>query len=190
MNDEKILTLCRAFPGLYLRGIPEDECEQRSKSTFLNGPAKLVMGRAVDGNPLMISMQWGFEVGDGWFDLIHSLSSDITALAQQYGLHPYVTQVKEKFGGMRFHLQFREEVVVKRIKECGIDPETGKWENGESEYRPGWQEIRARVREATEASMKICEKCGAPGILIREGWHHVHCRKCEEALRTEKGGRL
>ena len=51
------------------------------------------------GKPLTESlMGFGFEVGDGWFELLKELSEKI---------EPYeveAVQVKEKFGGLRFYL--------------------------------------------------------------------------------------
>ncbi len=44
-------------------------------------------------------MCWGFECNDTWFDLIYQLSKDLSAL----DVIPEATQVKEKFGGLRFY---------------------------------------------------------------------------------------
>lgn len=45
-------------------------------------------------------MGFGFECGDGWFDLIYQLSQNIV------NIDPTVeaVQVKEKFGGLRFYI--------------------------------------------------------------------------------------
>lgn len=43
---------------------------------------------------------WGFECGDGWFDLIWSLCVDLETLV---GDNFVVQQVKEKFGTLRFY---------------------------------------------------------------------------------------
>jgi len=186
MNYENTLALCRDFPSLYVKEATKEECERRSQCEFLSEASRKVMGLSVNGEPLMLAMQWGFECGDGWFDLIHRLSVDIAEHAQTYGLHPYASQVKEKFGSLRFHMQFREKVATV-IQECGIDPQTGRWANGEVEYLPGVKEIRALLRHAEEASASICEGCGAPGSLITDGWHHVHCAQCEAEYRRKRG---
>lgn len=47
-------------------------------------------------------MAFGFEVGDGWFDLIYKLCEDIAAANPNDDFE--VFQVKEKFGGLRFYL--------------------------------------------------------------------------------------
>ena len=50
-------------------------------------------------------MGFGFECGNGWFDLVYNLCSDIKK--SYNGVIPdsfYVVQVKEKFGGLRFYV--------------------------------------------------------------------------------------
>lgn len=55
-------------------------------------------------------MQRGFECGDGWYDLIYTLSRDIEAVASEIALKPdsaewpMCRQVKEKFGTLRFYV--------------------------------------------------------------------------------------
>ena len=45
-------------------------------------------------------MLFGFEVGDGWFDIIYGLSSELY-LSDPLAM---AMQVKEKFGGLRFYV--------------------------------------------------------------------------------------
>lgn len=45
------------------------------------------------------SMCWGFECGDGWFDIINNLSKKIVEIDPDVR----AVQVKEKFGGLRFY---------------------------------------------------------------------------------------
>jgi hypothetical protein len=69
----------------------------------------------------------------------------------EYGsLHPKASQIKEKFGGLRFYMT------------CGTD------------------EIFDLVEEAEELSYKICEECGKPGKERDGGWIHTHCDDCHE----------
>ena len=48
-------------------------------------------------------MCWGFEHGDGWFDLIWMLSLALEDEAKASGTVIEAVQVKEKFGGLRFY---------------------------------------------------------------------------------------
>jgi hypothetical protein len=108
------------------------------------------------------SMHWGFQCDDGWFDLIWNLSHAIEEAARQEGLEPQndawpeATQVKQKFGTLRFHLQ---------------------------NYHEG---IRALIREAGAAAGKICEVCGASSssVVNSRRWVKTLCRDhAEEFLR-------
>lgn len=121
-------------------------------------------------------MAWGLAVGMGWFGLIERLSRQIEEVAARHGLReedwPYVVQVKEKFGQLRF------SVHVPGLALDENDPPTQAML-----CRAAREEI-IEVKQATEAeSLSVCERCGAPGALIREGWWHVHCDHCEGLLK-------
>lgn len=81
------------------------------------------------------------ECGNGWYNLLYDLSEEVENILQN--LDPslcethYVSQVKEKMGGLRFYVH-------------GSDfPE----------------ELREFISEAETKSFKICELCGEPGKL-------------------------
>lgn len=94
------------------------------------------------------SMQYGFECGDGWFDLIYKLSQDVEAVARQSGLSPdspewpLCRQVKEKLGSLRFVVLATDKnhAMYERISELRI--------------------------AALNQSGKTCEYCGNPGELV------------------------
>ena len=58
---------------------------------------------------------WGFECGDGWYDLIDHLSSAITTYSNPVSefnvFNVVVSQVKEKFGALRFYADNTDRVV-------------------------------------------------------------------------------
>ena len=64
--------------------------------------------------------------------------------------HPKASQVKEKFGGLRFYMT------------CGTD------------------EIYNLIEEAEALSYKTCEVCGKPGEERPSGWIHTLCDYCHE----------
>lgn len=151
------------------------------------------------------AMCWGFECGDGWFDLIWNLSSNleplIAAFIQQnpdlmcgncgcprgkhlgsatknpgrclgirvdptseevppgnyrvcgcdayISSHPRASQVKEKFGGLRFYM-------------TGVT-----------------DEINNLIEAAEELSLQTCEQCGQPGSNSAvNGWYRTTCESC------------
>lgn len=86
-------------------------------------------------------------VGPGWKGILESLVKDLLAM----GWSGEVSQVKEKFGGLRFY--------------C------------ESDGAPG---IYERIQEAEDESFKTCEGCGAPGRPRDLSWIKTLCDKCAE----------
>jgi hypothetical protein len=48
-------------------------------------------------------MCWGFDVDDGWFDILWMLSLALEDESKQTGAKIEAVQVKEKFGGLRFY---------------------------------------------------------------------------------------
>jgi len=93
---------------------------------------------------------WGFECGDGWMHLIHRLSQAISTHIESVGLDIVATQVKEKFGTLRFYVDGGDEEVFRLID------------------------------AAEEESATICELCGAPGTLSTNGWFSTRCSSCRQ----------
>lgn len=102
-------------------------------------------------------MAWGLSIGDGWMPLMAGLSAEIERILIAHkvpeGLWPAFEQVKEKFGELRIYLSWPEEM-----------------QGAEARELPVRREIRQAANTAVELSRTICEKCGAPGKLIQEGW--------------------
>ena len=100
-------------------------------------------------------MCWGFP-GDGWFDLIYKLSEKleklILDLPEAERKSCCASQVKEKFGTLRFYMDGATD------------------------------EMYDLVGKAENESGKICEDCGKPGnICVRGGWWATRCPECAEA---------
>lgn len=92
------------------------------------------------------ALPWGFECGDGWYDLIHGLCQSIMTHCEQTGDRvPVAEQVKEKYGGLRFYVD---------------------------DASPAVQKI---IDHYERFSYGICEVCGEPGTLRDEGWLTVRC---------------
>ena len=139
------------------------------------------------------AMCWGFECGDGWYNLIdvlcgllyndyrlaktkyentkewfedtgHMPWKDGRAITpeeveelrlkmiEQEQLVPVASQVKEKFGGLRFYVDGANE------------------------------EHHNFIWFAENMSYRTCEKCGNPGKLYTNGWHTTLCEKHAEEL--------
>lgn len=100
-----------------------------------------------------------FTCGDGWFDLLDKLCKQITKAVEAGAPPAYATQVKEKFGTLRFY------------------------------YFGGNEEIEKLVKAAVEASAATCEECGAApaGMSALGGFYRTRCPSCYSALRKEFG---
>ena len=59
-------------------------------------------------------MACGFECGDGWYDLLHKLISDIIETDPPKDFELF--QVKEKFGGLRFYTRGSTDVIEQLIE--------------------------------------------------------------------------
>lgn len=104
-------------------------------------------------------MCWGFEHGDGWYQILDSLCANIQShidwqnenFAKGYPHYekpvPQVVavQVKEKFGGLRFY------------------------------YEGGDDVIDGMVRMAESWAINSCEECGIPGTQNSRGWIKTLC---------------
>jgi hypothetical protein len=105
--------------------------------------------------PKMFSQPYGgFCVDKGWWPIIESLCANIQGHTdwwnKNHEKHPVVeqvvvTQIKEKFGGLRFY------------------------------YDGGDETIRGMVRMAEAWADKSCEECGAPGTSGGKGWIKTLC---------------
>jgi len=98
--------------------------------------------------PQMFSADWwGFECNDGWFNIINMLCRNIQSHLNWKQEIPQVvvTQVKEKFGSLRFYY------------------------DGGDEYVSGLVSMAEAISEVT------CEACGEPGEARQVGWHKVLC---------------
>ena len=109
------------------------------------------------GDPKETLMCWGFECGDGWFNIINQLCANIQHQVdwaqeqkEKYGRgegcsQVVAVQIKEKFGTLRFYT------------------------NG------GNDQIYGMIRMAESMSAVTCEECGAPGTTRGRGWIYTAC---------------
>lgn len=99
----------------------------------------------------IIPIQFGFEIGDGWYWLLSNLMDEIHSYCKLNNIkYPDISQIKEKFGGLRF------------------------------EYYGGDNLIDGMVHLAERLSYKICEECGTTENVTTEGtgWILTLCKKC------------
>jgi hypothetical protein len=100
-------------------------------------------------------MCWGFECGDGWYSIIEEAAAKLELLIVEWSkatleneYHPRASQIKEKFGTLRFYLS------------------------------SGTDEMYEVVEIAERKSAFVCEECGKKGKLRGKGWLYTRCAKC------------
>jgi len=114
-----------------------------------------------------------FDHDDGWFNIIWELSEKIENILNKYYsinkqaldlLVDYsifnVTQVKEKFGTLRFYYNIRSDI-------SEID-----------------NEIMKVINEAEIKSSITCEICSQPGTQTKNRWVKTLCKNCEEGSKN------
>jgi len=139
----------------------------------------------------------GTGCGPGWWPMLKKLSTDIERIIEKHikdneievtkyqkeGADPpwpYVVQIKEKFGGLRFYVS----TAGMRIDIMG----SGKihsFKDKEDEKDP-WHEVGQLIAEAEAKSCEICENCGKPGNRYSRkklGWIKTLCDDCPEVKR-------
>lgn len=96
-------------------------------------------------------MCWGFECGDGWFNILDQLMGDIQHYINWKNVNGEVVrqvtldQVKEKYGTLRFY------------------------------YSGGDHYVAGMVTMAESMSGVTCETCGSPGTRTDGGWIRTLC---------------
>ena len=110
---------------------------------------KMMVNR--DKSMMETCMCWGFECGDGWFNILDQLMGSIQHhidwknKKEEVVAQVTLDQVKEKFGTLRFY------------------------------YSGGDDYIDGLVTMAESMSGVTCEECGLPGTQTQGGWIKTAC---------------
>lgn len=159
-------------------------------------------------SPQETCMHWGFEVGDGWYQLIDVLCEALTYTfttsvevdeedGKRLGIEPYkdakgevfyffsveppqviADQVKEKFGTLRFYYHLEYSEDNTSLVATKKYPQLVEINKRYSDY------IDGIVHFAETASGRTCEVTGAEGSMhVRDGWYKT---LNENVVKTEK----
>jgi hypothetical protein len=152
-------------------------------------------------------MCWGFECGDGWFNILNQLMSNIQhhidwkekqrkwaidynematqAKAGNFDLFEETMKAlpndeyKEKRLGEIVAGDFR--AVPESIPQVTLDQVKEKFGTLRFYYSGGDDVIDGMVRMAESMTGVTCESCGNIGESRGGGWIHTYCTPCEEA---------
>jgi hypothetical protein len=144
-------------------------------------------------------MCWGIECGDGWYDILDALCDELENIHQNYGLITKATQVKEKFGTLRFYTRchYDDEMVEEREDgqfyqvayrnegKCVPYEQSRKMEEGPDCI------ARGAINMAERMSAITCEICGSSHAKLRGGgWLVTWCDKCYDADRADQAEKV
>ena len=152
-------------------------------------------------------MCWGFECGDGWFNILNQLMSQIQhhidwKEKQRAGAIKYNEMAAQAKAG-NFDLfeetlkalpndEYKEkrlaEIVAgdfrpvpESIPQVTLDQVKEKFGTLRFYYQGGDDYISGMVSLAESMTAVTCENCGNPGSCRGGGWVHTYCTPCEEA---------
>jgi hypothetical protein len=152
-------------------------------------------------------MCWGFDCGDGWFNILDQLMGNIQhhidwKIKQRDGAIKYNDMAAQAKAG-NFDLfeetmkalpndEYKEkrlgEIVVgdfrevpNTIPQVTLDQVKEKFGTLRFYYSGGDDYISGMVSLAESMSGVTCEGCGNPGESRGGGWIHTYCTPCEEA---------
>ena len=128
--------------------------EENTKKLFETYP-KLYAQK--DLSPQKSLMCYGFP-GNGWFELINTLSSDLQSVCDKHGIQIEAVQVKSKWGGMRYYYG------VKDLENIEVDDAFLK-------------EINQLIKAAESKSFDICQSCA--NIKDEENKNQSYCQTCK-----------
>lgn len=97
----------------------------------------------------------GMYIPVGWLLLVKELSDKIVELENIHNCKIGVDQVKEKFGGLRYHIHFKTKDAPKETIDIFYN----------------------LINEYETKSSGTCMTCGEPGKVISKGWISVKCEK-------------
>lgn len=98
---------------------------------------------------------FGFECGDGWFDLLAECIENIKKVCEKNNLHIQAHQVKEKYGSLRFYLSQVTD------------------------------ELDKIIDFAEKKSCVTCEVCGKLGKIRKLSWIQVLCEECLQKIEAK-----
>lgn len=128
------------------------------------------------------AMCWGFECGDGWYNIIDTLCSHLTSDYRQ--AKSRYDDIKDKLGQPNWRKDIITQEVIDEAK-AKMDEEASKVPVA-VQVKEKFGGLRFYVQAATDKhynyisfaesmSYKTCEECGAPGKTYTDGWHMTLC---------------
>lgn len=131
-------------------------------------------------NNYISDLYHGLSCGDGWYNLVHDLCTEIMEAYKEAGreIDIEIYQIKEKFGTLRFYYGFKSQprriqgfdfIGIQGVGGVRITPRENGFE----------KKISDIVRKYEKMSAEVCEICGKPGRLRKDlNWIRTCCDGC------------
>ena len=133
------------------------------------------------------AMCWGFECGDGWYNIIDTLCGLMTSeYRQRKENYEFAKECLEERAG-KFPWGGDKEVTAEEVEEKRLAMEKACQQIPVAvQVKEKFGGLRFYVQAATEKhynyitfaesmSYRTCEICGAPGKRYTDGWHQTLC---------------
>lgn len=101
------------------------------------------------GNSQYTCMSYGISCDDGWYDLLYNLCEELQEWSDANRRQIIATQIKEKFGGLRFYIKVDGELSVSD---------------------EGWSHIQSIISKYEDLSLETCELTGGKGEMCKRGF--------------------
>ena len=130
-----------------------------------------------------------FGVGDGWYKLLKSLIIKIRENDKKHNHITKVTQIKEKFAGLRFYvngtsnenwdlIHFAESKSYTICEGCGSQSNIGTWNNG-------WMLTMCKKDAEIEFKKRQDEGRFKDGVTFNDVWKPIERKKVIETPKTK-----
>lgn len=165
------------------------------------------------GDMRSTAMCWGFECGDGWYDILKECADKLEPLcraiyereaAKEKSWYKYVrlpgqwaTRLPWRWLGTRlFVLMYKiVDIIQPNVygnalyyfggPPCRAIQVKEKFGSLRFYMTSSTDEMEAAIEEAVEKSAVTCEECGKPGKILWGGWFYCRCRDCFQRLADE-----
>ena len=125
-------------------------------------------------------MCWGFDCGDGWYNILNQLMGNIQ--------HHIDWKEKQRNWNTEWNKEHPDEprVIPESIPQVTLDQVKEKFGTLRFYYTGGDDVIDGMVRMAESMSGVTCEECGNVGERKGGGWVHTYCEPCETKREIER----
>lgn len=127
-------------------------------------------------------MCWGFEVGDGWFNILNGLSSAIQChinhrTRERWRIRKEIRKYAAMSAEAKLKNEWMDKVMPPRVYQVVATQVKEKFGSLRFYYSGGDEAIHNFVFTAECMTYVTCEECGAPGTMSHGGWMSVKCQE-------------